>query len=80
MLVSTGWHREGIKSSTTEILIASMNINVNISYYHKHHRIVLLWNGHPSTSPARKQNGVTWPASSVTVMPTAASLPPSAEV
>lgn len=85
MLVSTGWHRERIKYSTAEIaptiasMIASMYVNVGITCYYKHYKTVLLWNGHHSTSPARKHNGATWPASNVTVLPTAASLPPSGE-
>lgn len=79
MLVSTRWHREEIKSSTVEILVASMHINVNIILYHVHHKTVLLWTGHLSR-PAWKQNGVTWPAPSLTVTPTAASILSSAEV
>lgn len=53
MLVSTGWHREGIKCSTAEILTASMHSEVRIISNHQHHRAVLLCNGHLSTSPAR---------------------------
>lgn len=41
-----------------------MNINVNIICYHKHHETVLLCNAQLSTSPAKKQNGVTQLASS----------------
>lgn len=53
VLVSTGWHRDGIRCSTAEILTASTHIEVRIICYHQHHRAVLLCNGHLSTSPPR---------------------------